>query len=176
MGTCHLREIDAASVDAVTDAERVQHVRWCVPCRNKVTDYCWFQQRLSAAMNALAEEVATPRPDWPGLRRRLRAKRRRQNVARRISGAVGLTLAACLTLLGAPLGIGLWDSNPLGVRALPVPSPVLPVAESGNGRPLVTITPSASLEDTASDPVTVFASLPTPRAALGTAPGRHDGR
>jgi hypothetical protein len=175
MNGSHLGVMDAASDGTTYDAAALRHLRWCLPCRRMVADYRWLQRGLGLALATLANTVDVPQPDWMRLRRRLRAARRRRQLARRMSGAFALSLAVCLAFLRARSGFGLPETGAGGTQALPVPSPALQTSLPDRSGSAATATATPIRDSPEQGLLAEVTRLPSPRGAPGAVPERRDG-
>jgi len=105
MSQSHPPEIELARISELKGSKELEeHLRWCSWCRRTLADYGWLQGEIEALLEAEAEAVPVPQPNWQSVRERMgRAERR--NKGREMLVATGAALVLCL-MFGAPSILG----------------------------------------------------------------------
>jgi anti-sigma factor RsiW len=105
MTESHPHEIELARFSELEDREELaSHLQWCSRCRRILADYGWVEGEITSLLEAEADAVSIPHPNWREVRGELGRAERRSRGRERLMAA-GAALVMCL-MLGAPFVLG----------------------------------------------------------------------
>ena len=101
----HPLEIELARFGELTDREELEdHLRRCSRCRRILADYDWVEGEVTSTLEAEADAVPVPPPNWHAVRESVGDAERR-NRGQRLVVAAEAALVVCL-MVGAPSILG----------------------------------------------------------------------
>jgi anti-sigma factor RsiW len=105
MTESHPLEIELSRFSELENREEVErHLQRCSRCRRILADYGWVEGEITSLLEAEADAVPIPNPNWRAVHTELgRAERRSRGRERLV--AAGAALVVCL-MLGAPFVLG----------------------------------------------------------------------
>ena len=101
----HPLEIELARFGELNDREELErHLQRCSRCRRALAEYDWVEGEVTSTLEAEADAVPVPPPNWHTVRERVGDAERRKR-GQRLVVAAGAALVVCL-MVGAPSILG----------------------------------------------------------------------